>query len=227
LDAAKNYTITPIPALIKPVMENLTNYSTFTHREIVPKAVQALPASMQYTTNTSELAKKIGKAADVAPLKVDNWIRGTFGLMGSSALMMSDVMMNPARPDRSLAQIPFASIALVNPAGSRTKDEFYEFRQQVTEAVAGKNKLQTENPAAYGEFMRKNAHLIAAAPYINSKVQTLSQFRTMRTLYETTTDPKLTSADRRAKIDEINQAEKRIIADLRAFRSAVMKAAPK
>jgi hypothetical protein len=227
LDAAKNYTITPIPALIKPVMENLTNYSTFTHREIVPKAVQALPASMQYTTNTSELAKKIGKAADVAPLKVDNWIRGTFGLMGSSALMMADVMMNPARPDRSLAQIPFANIALVNPAGSRTKDEFYEFRQQVTEAVAGKNKLQAENPAVYGEFMRKNAHLIAAAPYINSKVQTLSQFRTMRTLYETTTDPKLTSADKRAKIDEINQAEKRIIGDLRAFRSAVMKAAPK
>jgi len=227
VDAAKNYSITPIPALIKPVMENLTNYSTFTHREIVPKAVQALPASMQYTTNTSELAKKIGKAADVAPLKVDNWIRGTFGLMGSSALMMADVMMNPARPDRSLAQIPFANIALVNPAGSRTKDEFYEFRQQVTEAVAGKNKLQKEDPAAYGEFMRKNAHLIAAAPYINSKVETLSQFRTMRTLYETTTDKTLSSADRRTKIDEINQAEKKIIGDLRAFRSAVMKAAPK
>jgi hypothetical protein len=227
MDALKTYSITPIPAIIKPSLENITNYSTFTHREIVPKAMQARPAAMQYNSGTSEIAKAIGKAGDVSPMKVDNWLRGTFGLMGSATLIVSDTMMNPAKPDRSLSQIPFANIALVNPAGSRIKDEFYEFRQQVTEAVAGKNMLKTGDAATYSEYMRKNAHLIAAAPYINSKVEALSHFRTIRTMYENTTDKSLTTADKRAKIDEITQTEKKLISDLRMFRSSIMKAAPK
>ena len=227
MDALKTYSITPIPAIIKPSLENITNYSTFTHREIVPKAMQARPAAMQYNSGTSEIAKAIGKAGDVSPMKVDNWLRGTFGLMGSATLIVSDTMMNPAKPDRSLSQIPFANIALVNPAGSRIKDEFYEFRQQVTEAVAGKNMLKTGDAATYSEYMRKNAHLIAAAPYINSKVEALSHFRTIRTMYENTTDKSLTTADKRAKIDEITQTEKKLISDLRTFRASIMKAAPK
>jgi len=178
---------------------------------------------MQYRSSSSEVAKAIGKTADVSPIKVDNWIRGTFGLMGSSALLVADSMINPALVDKSLSQMPFANIALVNPAGSRVKDEFYEFRQQVTEAVAAKNKLQKENPAQLESFMRKNSYLVAAAPYINGRVEALSHLRAMRTMYENTPDPSISSAERRSRIDEINQTEKSVLKDFREFRAAILK----
>jgi len=221
----KNYGNVPIPPILKSSIENVTNYSFFTHREIVPKAMQERPPALQYTSNTSEIAKAVGKAADVSPLKVDNWLRGTFGLMGASALIITDASLNPARPDRSLAQLPFLNIALVNPAGSRVKDEFYDFRQKVTEAVAAKNMLEKENPVKYAEFVEKNYHLLAAAPYINQKLKDLSELRATREMF--THLQGMESSEKRKQIDEINKIEKIILSDMRTMRSAIQKAAPK
>jgi hypothetical protein len=227
LDGLKNYGTVPIPPVVKSAIENTTNHSFFTHRELVPKAMQERPAALQYTSNTSELGKAIGKASDVSPIKVDNWIRGTFGLMGASGLLVTDAMMNPARPDRSLAQIPFMSIALVNPAGSRVKDEFYEFRQQITEAVAAKNMLEKENPVKYSEFVQKNYHLLAAAPYVNQKLKVLSELRAAKEMFTHMPASSMTSAEKRKNLDEINKIEKVMLGDMRTMRSAIQKAGPK
>jgi len=227
LDGLKNYSTVPIPPVVKSAIENTTNHSFFTQRELVPKAMQERPSALQYTSNTSELGKAIGKAADVSPIKVDNWIRGTFGLMGASGLLMTDAMLNPARPDRSLAQIPFMSLALVNPAGSRVKDEFYDFRQKITEAVAAKNMLEKENPVKYSEFVQKNYHLLAAAPYVNQKLKVLSELRAAKEMFTHMPATSMTSAEKRKNIDEINKIEKVMLSDMRTMRSAIQKAAPK
>ena len=227
LAGLKNYSNVPIPPVVKSAIENTANYSFFTQRELVPKAMQERPAALQYTSNTSELGKAIGKAADVSPIKVDNWIRGTFGLMGASGLLMTDAMMNPARPDRSLAQIPFMSIALVNPAGSRVKDEFYDFRQKITEAVAAKNMLEKENPVKYAEFVQKNYHLLAAAPYVNQKLKMLSELRAAKEMFTHMPASAMTSAEKRKNIDEINKIEKVMLSDMRTMRSAIRNAGPK
>ena len=227
VDALKNYGTVPIPPVLKSAIENTTNYSFFTHRELVPKAMQERPPALQYTSNTSEIAKAIGKTADVSPIKVDNWLRGTFGLMSASGLLVTDAMLNPARPDRSLAQIPFMSIALVNPAGSRVKDEFYEFRQQITEAVAAKNMLEKENPVKYSEFVQKNYHLLAAAPYVNQKLKVLSELRAAKEMFTHMPATSMSSAEKRKSIDEINKIEKMMLSDMRTMRSAIQKAGPK
>ena len=226
-DALKTYGNVPIPPVVKSAIENTANYSFFTQRELVPKSMQERPAALQYTSNTSELGKAIGKAADVSPIKVDNWIRGTFGLMGASGLLVTDAMMNPARPDRSLAQIPFMSIALVNPAGSRVKDEFYDFRQKITEAVAAKNMLEKENPVKYAEFVQKNYHLLAAAPYVNQKLKVLSELRATKEMFTHMPASSMSSAEKRKNIDEINKIEKVMLSDMRTMRSAIRNAGPK
>ena len=169
----------------------------------------------------------MGNLQTYHPIKVDNWIRGTFGLMGATSLLMTDAMMNPARPDRSLAQIPFMSIALVNPAGSRLKDEFYDFRQQITEAVAAKNMLEKENPVKYSEFVQKNYHLLAAAPYVNQKLKVLSELRAAKEMFTHMPADSMSSAEKRKSIDEINKIEKTMLGDLRTMRSAIQQAGPK
>jgi hypothetical protein len=115
----------------------------------------------------------------------------------------------------------------VNPAGSRVKDEFYDFRQKVTEAVAAKNLLEKTSPAKYAEFVEKNYHLLAAAPYINQKLKLLSELRATREMFTNMPVDAMPSSEKRKQIDELNKIEKIVLGDMRTMRSAIMDAKPK
>jgi hypothetical protein len=123
-----------VPSTIKPFLEHMTNYSFFMQRELVPQSMKERPAGIQYTSDTSELAKLVGKAADVSPIVVDNYLRGFFGMAASTSLMMTDAVLNPTRPDRPLYQLPFASIVRYDTIGGREKAEFYDLREKVIKA---------------------------------------------------------------------------------------------
>ena len=219
-DIAGEYGMLPIPAAIKPIFENFTNFSAFTRRELVSPSMQARPSALQYTSATSELAKSFGKAFDVSPIVVDNYIRGYFGMAGGAVSVAADALMNPDRPARGMEQIPFLSIGLVAPVGTRSKNQFYEFREDITKAVSGANLLK-DDPAAFNAFYRKNKHLINAAPVINQRLRALKQLRTARKAYET--DPVMTSDQKREALLEVKRMENQVLADMKRFESQVRK----
>ena len=220
-DVASTYGNEPIPAILRPALENLTNFSFFTKRELVSKGMSERPPALQYTSSTSEFGKWLGEQSNTSPIKIDNMIRGYFGLMGSSASMVLDGMMNPARPDRGLEQMPFLSIGLLAPVGSRTKDDYYEFRAEVAQAVSGFNALK-EDPDRQARFLLKNEHLIAVAPIINDKVQALRRVREMKSLYESP-NVAMTGAQRREAIEELRQFENALLSDIREIRAQAIK----
>lgn len=211
----------PIPAILRPALENLTNYSFFTKRPLVSAGLLTRPDAMQYNSSTSEVARWLGKQTDVSPIKIDNFIRGYFGLMGSTTSMMVDGMMSPNRPDRGLEKLPFLSIGLMAPVGTRTKDEFYEFRDKVAKAVAGKNALK-DDPEQQARYMEKNYHLLAAAPVMNDLLKTLRNLRENKKLLESGADIGMSGEERRAALLDIAKAELQIIADIRQIRNQFM-----
>jgi hypothetical protein len=71
-----------LPAGIKPIVENVTNYSFFTGRSLESTQEEAMLPAYRYRSNTSEVAKLVGKTFDVSPIKVENLIRGYTGTMG-------------------------------------------------------------------------------------------------------------------------------------------------
>ena len=220
--AAMTYGMTPTPTLLKPVIENITNYSFFTRRALVPASMQNMPEGLQYTSSTSELAKAIGGYSNMSPIKIDNALRGYFGLMGASVLMATDPMLNPTRPARALNTLPFLSIGMLAPTGSRTTDIFYDFREDVSKAVNGANMLKND-PAKYETFVAKNEHLLAAAPYVNNKLKILSNIRDQRKLIETYIGDDITSAEKRTMIDELDALRNEALQDVKAIRNEVMK----
>lgn len=217
---AGEYGFMPIPAAFKPLIENTVNYSTFTKRELLSPTMKARPAPLQYTSSTSELGKALGKATNQSPILIDNFIRGYFGMAGGAISVVADSLLNPSRPGRGPEQIPFLSIGLVAPVGTRTKNEFYEFREKVTEAVSGLNTLKTDNPNAVDAFVRKNAAYLEAAPYINNYLQYLKRIRATKKAYETA--PDMTSEEKRQAILELQRAEQELLKDFRQLRSTVM-----
>jgi len=211
----------PIPAILRPALENFTNYSFFTKRPLVSAGLLTRPDAMQYNSSTSEVARWLGKQTDVSPIKIDNFIRGYFGLMGSTTSMMVDGMMSPNRPDRGLEKLPFLSIGLMAPVGTRTKDEFYEFRDKVAKVVAGKNALK-DDPEQQARYMEKNYHLLAAAPVMNDLLKTLRNLRENKKLLESGADIGMSGEERRAALLDIAKAELQIIADIRQIRNQFM-----
>jgi hypothetical protein len=214
-----------IPSLVRPILENMTNYSFFGQRALEPASVQGQEAGFRSTSSTSELAKALGESTNISPIKIDNLIRGMFGMMGATTLLATDALINPTRPDRPLYQMPFASIFLYDTIGGKAKTEFYDLRTKVATAVNTYNALETKDPekaAAYGE---KNAALLGAAPTVNSYLSQLNDLGRMRRLLEQGTEEALgmTGTERRKEIDEIRRAENELVSFVREMEADLRK----
>ena len=215
-----------VPSTIKPFLEHLTNYSFFLQRELVPSSMRERPAEFQYTSDTSELAKFVSKNSpvDIAPIVVDNYLRGFFGMAASTSLLMSDAVLNPTRPDRPIYQLPFASIVRYDTIGGREKAEFYDLREKVMKARNGYNDLLKRDPAEAEAFAEKNYALIDAAPEVNRLLTELSNLRKDRLLYEQGTAEvvgELSGEERRKLVDEIRREEKSVLSDIRKLKKFI------
>lgn len=74
------------PQAIKPIIEYYTNQNLFTGRNQVPESMLDRSPEYQVRVNTSGTARKIGGVLDVSPIKVEEFIKGTFGGVGSQVL---------------------------------------------------------------------------------------------------------------------------------------------
>ena len=202
-----------VPSFIRPVLENMTNYSFFLQRELESASMQRREAGQRFTSTTSELAKALGDATNMSPIKIDNFLRGTFGMAGSTTLLMTDAMLNPSRPDRPLYQMPFGSIFLYDTVGGRKKAEFYDLREKVGQADATYKDLLKTDPEKAQKFLESKEALIAAAPMVNATLRDLSQMRALRTMVEQGSEEMLgmSGTERRELIDEIRQSENEMV----------------
>ena len=204
---------TAVPSLIRPVLENMTNYSFFLQRELESASMQRREPGFRSTSATSELAKALGETTNISPIKIDNFLRGTFGMAGSTTLLMTDALLNPTRPDRPLYQMPFTSIFLYDTIGGRNKVEFYQLREKVGQADSTFKDLLKTDPVKAEKFLEANEALISAAPLINDTLRDLSQLRALRTMVEQGTEEMLgmNSKERRELIDEIRGSENELV----------------
>jgi len=67
------------PQVIKPALESYTNKNFFTGAPIVSAKLADLEPSLQVKPNTSGIARLIAGQIDASPLKVEAWLRSTFG----------------------------------------------------------------------------------------------------------------------------------------------------
>lgn len=123
--------LTDIP-LVKQYFELKSGKSLFTGKDIVPTDLQRLAPEMQYTNNTSSMAKWLGEKIGVAPIKVDYAIGSTFGLWGKDIMALSSGV-DPEAPAQAWEDRVFIRRLLKDP--SRTSDvttKFWEYMGRTT-----------------------------------------------------------------------------------------------
>jgi hypothetical protein len=211
------------PSFIKPILENMTNYSFFLQRELESASLKRLEPGQRYTSSTSELAKALGAETNVSPIKIDNFLRGMFGMAGSTTLLMTDAVLNPTRPDRPAYQLPFGSLFLYDTIGGRAKNEFYDLQEKVGQVDATYKALLERNPEKAQKYLEDNEALITIAPIINKSLEQLSATRQYRTMYEQGTEEMLgmTGTERREAIDEMRKLENEMLSYVRGLRKSI------
>jgi hypothetical protein len=83
------------PQAIRPTLEGVTNKNFFTGYPQVPGSLENLPVRQQVKPNTSGTAQKIANLMGLSPIKVEEFLKGTFGSITPQVLHASDKVFTP------------------------------------------------------------------------------------------------------------------------------------
>ena len=139
------------PTFFVPIYEWAFNFSDFRQRNIVPQSQEKLPDKLQYGSNTSMVARKIGDTFNVSPYKVDNTIMGYGGNLARLGLDITDAIggANEKRPTKGITELPeirrfFAKPYQSSDSVQRVYDDFNE-----QEKLHNELKLTGQRPEGY------------------------------------------------------------------------------
>lgn len=212
---------TPIPQAAKTPLEVAINHSFFTGNPIIGRGIEKKETSQQFTENTSEIAKFIGSSGLISPMNVDYMVRGMLGSVGGLLLYggdsMAAVMLDNPRPSVPAYKTPVISTFLSNPEGRGLLTDYYDLKDQSDKVFTTlKGYVEQRDMGKAKEYMEENKQMLAT----RSAVSTISgQIEKLRTLRKSViADPSLSSDQKRAKLDEIDAVQNRMLANVSKLR---------
>jgi len=175
-----------IPTAIRPVVENLFNYSTLTGRPLEGTYQQGILPSERVSKGTSELAKSIaeylaGNGVQISPIKIDNALKGYFGTSAASVIMLTDAMLHPEAIDRPMSKwmglsgFMYDKSQLTNP-----KDEFYDLRAKVIPIQKTLTDIAATDVVKAEEFYQEHQEELVLASTITHPLSQLAEVRKYR-----------------------------------------------
>lgn len=141
----KNLLPPVLPDLVKTPMELYFNWDFFRDKPLISKGMQEMREEDQYLPSTSQLAKELGEAMGVAPIKIDHLLSGYTGGL------VTDIMKTmPNKDYNEWADWPiigrlFVREMSINFAGKGV-DEFYRMYENANKIQRSVNKrARTDN----------------------------------------------------------------------------------
>lgn len=221
---AKQYAeaVTPslYPAVVRPLIEWMTNYSFWTGRHLIPTGLEKAPSEMQFTSYTSELAKSLGdtwlaKSIKLSPIAIDNWISGWFGSAGRFLANMLNDPINyvkgnsrPPEPAKYWYEMPFiGSFIRQNGQNSEYINRMYEIQKEMSDdyerSDAGKQRKGKKGSSNKPKGLQQVNTAVSSVSKINKEIKAIRN------------DPKKDPDQKRREIDirreKINTLAKKVV----------------
>jgi hypothetical protein len=194
------------PQLLRTGLEATVNYNFLTGSPIIGRGLENLETSKQFTENTSELAKFIGKSGLISPLKADHLMKGYGGTASSLALYSTDAMVNMfyenKLPTTPLHKVPSLGMFFYNPNGKDQLNDYYDLKDRTDEVVATLNRLKKfghEGEAM--EYAQENLQLLGVKNQVNIITNNMSKLREYR---NHVIQSNMDSGEKRAELDRID-----------------------
>ena len=208
------------PAVVRPLIEWMTNYSFWTGRNLVPASLQKAPSEMQFTSYTSELAKSLGdtwlaKSIKLSPIAIDNWISGWFGSAGRFvANMLNDPISyvrgnsRPPEPAKYWYEMPvIGSFVRQNGQNSEYVNRMYEIQKDMNDdyerSDAGKQRKGKKSSSNKPKELKRVDTAVSSVSKLNKEIKAIRN------------DPKKDPDRKRQEIDQrrtkINDLAKKVV----------------
>lgn len=208
------------PAVVRPLIEWMTNYSFWTGRNLVPASLQKAPSEMQFTSYTSELAKSLGdtwlaKSIKLSPIAIDNWISGWFGSAGRFiANMLNDPISyvrgnsRPSEPAKYWYEMPvIGSFIRQNGQNSEYVNRMYEIQKDMNDdyerSDAGKQRKGKKSSSNKPKELKQVDTAVSSVSKLNKEIKAIRN------------DPKKDPDRKRQEIDQrqtkINGLAKKVV----------------
>lgn len=208
------------PAVVRPLIEWMTNYSFWTGRNLVPASLQKAPSEMQFTSYTSELAKSLGdtwlaKSIKLSPIAIDNWISGWFGSAGRFIANMlngpiSYVRGNsrPPEPAKYWYEMPvIGSFIRQNGQNIEYVNRMYEIQKDMNDdyerSDAGKQRKGKKSSSNKPKELKQVDTAVSSVSKLNKEIKAIRN------------DPKKDPDRKRQEIDQrrtkINDLAKKVV----------------
>jgi len=203
-----------IPTAVLPFVESLTNYSFFRERPIEGMGITGRPAEMRYTPFTTEIAKSVGKMANISPLKFENWVRDWTGTLGGQALQWADELYpgQPPKVGKEWYEVTpglkgFISKEPIGPA-SKNLTKFYDISREARETRRGIKILRMNEPEEARKYRADKIADVRIYAQVNTAAKQISNIRKRR---DKIVDNKtMDSKRKRELIDKLNRDMSRI-----------------
>lgn len=227
--AAGTFALSPVPQIVKPMVDVYANQDAFTGRPIESFGMERLRPQDRYTERTSEVAKLLGQLGlpdpaqlamgrykELSPVQMDALLRGYFGWVGTSVATALDYGIRPLldggeRPDMRLRDVFLAGNFVESlPAGSsRYVTQLYEQSREVEQAYASyREALKRGDPAQAREILEAEREKIARRETVNRVRGELSDIATqMRRVQNSPTMP---GEEKRRRLDELERQRDRL-----------------
>ena len=192
--------------ITKPLIEVANNKSSFTGNEIIPFYMkEGLDPQQQYTMQTTELARGLGSALNISPMKIDYVMKGYGGTLGTYLLTMSDMAVRQATGrdfvTPRLTQMPFVRNLFASPYGGGLQEQFYELRAYSNRYQQTLNKLKNEDRLEEYYLYRKNNQGLASTRSEVLKINRyLSEYRKRKGKIERA---KISPSQKRELLDQL------------------------
>lgn len=204
----------PLPQMIRPMYENVSNFDFYTMKPIENRYLQNLLPEERYTEYTSEAYRKVGQALGVSPVKLDHLVRGYTGTIGAltadAAGMILELGKENAKPERMRFSepnlLPGIGQLFRGPNGKRAIEELYQLDEAANMAVAtlrAVSKGQREMSPESQEELRSLLYIDKAIAPALKRVQALNRMK--RTILAAND---MSSKEKR---DELNSIDEEIV----------------
>jgi len=167
----------PLPQLIKPAVEAITNFSLFTYTPIESIGESKLPVEMR-GRKASETAKALSQAGlgeiGLSPAKIDHLIQGYLAEWGSFSTFLFDKAVTESKGetpmDKNLAQQPFFKSFITDPTRDKVVGDFYELYRTANQVSAAVKEYKSIGEYSAIEDIyadEDKVKLLQAAPALN------------------------------------------------------------
>jgi len=211
--------------LVGPLLEAAINHNVFTSSPIVPIYVEknGLDGLLGRESNT-QIAKAIGLASNINPVKIDHVLYGYTGTIGAYVLDSIDrlILKNPeitggnvAPPTLSPDQYPVLKRFLISKFSDGDRQDFYRLRAEVEKVTGTMKKLDdAEKWSELEAVIRTKGHLAALAGDVSYISKQLTTLRKQREQIERLPVSIMSGKEKQEAMDEILEEMSYVVNDV-------------